>query len=113
MATDSGAGEMTRDARDGGLADARTRRTQMAAALAATRREFALEARQGRGGRDVQVRYAAQMDAVVQQLVEGARAQAVRPLVVCALGGYGRRTLCLHSDVDLMILFDGSIGRED
>ena len=59
---------MTRVAREdaaGGAADARARRTQMAAALAATRREFALEARQGRGGRDAQARYAAAMDAVV------------------------------------------------
>ena len=99
--------------RDGAAADARTRRSQMAANLAATRREFALEARQGRGGRAVQERYAAQMDTVVQQLVDAARGQTGRSLVVCALGGYGRRTLCLHSDVDLMILFDGTIGRDD
>ena len=85
----------------------------MAAALAATRREFALEARQGRGGRDAQARYAARMDEVVQQLVEAARVHTSRPLVVCALGGYGRRTLCLHSDIDLMILFEHTIGRDE
>ena len=33
--------------------------------------------------------------------------------MVCALGGYGRRTLCLHSDVDLLILFDGEIARDE
>ena len=32
---------------------------------------------------------------------------------MCALGGYGRRTLCLHSDIDLMILFGTSIGRDE
>ena len=95
------------------VADARLRRTQLAAALSATRREFALEARQGRGGRDAQARYAAQMDAVVTQLVEAGRTQTPAPLVVCALGGYGRRTLCLHSDIDLMILFASPIGRDE
>jgi [protein-PII] uridylyltransferase len=116
MATDPSSKEMTRGARDeasGGLADARARRTQLAAALAATRREFALEARQGRGGREAQARYAVRMDEVVQQLVEAARVHSSRPLVVCALGGYGRRTLCLHSDIDLMILFESSIGRDE
>src|SRR5262245_16573768 len=116
MATDPGSKETTRAARDGasgGLADARARRTQLAAALAATRREFALEARQGRGGRAAQARHAARMDEVVQQLVEAARVHTSRPLVVCALGGYGRRTLCLHSDIDLMILFESSIGRDE
>ena len=107
---------MTRVAREdaaGSAADARARRTQMAAALAARRREFVLDARQGRGGRDAQARYAAAMDAVVTQLVDAGRTLTPAPLVVCALGGYGRRTLCLHSDIDLMILFGTSIGRDE
>ena len=117
MSSDHGSREMALGARDetsgGGLTDLRARRTQMAAALAATRREFALEARQARGGREAQARYAARMDEVVRQLVDAARVHTSRPLVVCALGGYGRRTLCLHSDIDLMILFENSIGRDE
>jgi [protein-PII] uridylyltransferase len=31
------------------------------------------------------------------------------PVAILALGGYGRRHLCLHSDVDLLILFGESI----
>jgi [protein-PII] uridylyltransferase len=30
--------------------------------------------------------------------------------LIVALGGYGRRQLCLHSDVDVLLLFDGPIG---
>jgi [protein-PII] uridylyltransferase len=91
----------------------RGRRGQLAGALAATRREFALQAKQGRAGRDAQARHAAHMDGIVRQLVEAAQAHPSSPVVVCALGGYGRRTLCLHSDVDLMILFERAIGREE
>src|SRR5688572_13452418 len=107
---------MTRVAREeapGNAADARARRAQMAAALAARRREFVLEARQGRGGRGAQARYAAAMAAVVTRLVEAGRTLTPAPRVVCARGGYGRRTLCLHSDIDLMILFGTSIGRDE
>jgi [protein-PII] uridylyltransferase len=33
-------------------------------------------------------------------------------VVVLALGGYGRRHLCLHSDIDLLILFGGRIDED-
>jgi [protein-PII] uridylyltransferase len=95
------------------VTDGKSRRGQLAAALATTRRQFALEAKQGRGGREAQANYASHMDGIVRQLVEGALPLTKRPVVVCALGGYGRRTLCLHSDIDLMILFEGSIDRDE
>ncbi len=38
------------------------------------------------------------------------QSQTEVPLAVCALGGYGRRALCLHSDLDILIVFDGTIG---
>jgi [protein-PII] uridylyltransferase len=105
--------ESPRDTGVGPATDAKGRRSQLSASLAATRRQFALEAKQGRGGREAQARYAARMDEIVQQLVDGAVPLTDAPLVVCALGGYGRRTLCLHSDVDLMILFERTIGRDE
>jgi [protein-PII] uridylyltransferase len=89
------------------------RRAELAAGLATTRREFALAARQGHGGRATQRAYAARMDGIVRRLVGAASTLTDRRLVVCALGGYGRQTLCLHSDVDLMILFEETIGRNE
>ena len=50
---------------------------------------------------------------VVQLVVEEARALTATPVAVCALGGYGRKTLCLHSDIDLLIVFGGPIGEPE
>ncbi len=83
-----------------------------AAALDAARRELADETAQGRGGRDTLARYSDRFDGIVRQIV-GDAPHPDHPFVVAALGGYGRRQLCLHSDVDLLIVFDGAIGEAE
>jgi [protein-PII] uridylyltransferase len=80
------------------------------AVLGEARQEYLASARHGRGGRDVQARFAGRMDALVQLLAETARAHSGAAMSVCALGGYGRRSLCLHSDIDLLILFEDAMG---
>ena len=86
------------------------RKNRGAALLTAARDEYAAEARKGRGGLDVVARLADRMDGLVRMLFDYAKSQTELPFAVCALGGYGRRALCLHSDLDLLIVFDGAIG---
>ncbi len=88
-------------------------RQQLAAKLEAAREEYAADAIEGRGGRAVQARLAARLDGLVGDIVALGRHETMVPFAVCALGGYGRRTLCLHSDVDLLVLFDGTIARPE
>ena len=87
-------------------------RVACAARLAAARRELADASGRGEGGRHAMRQYSHRMDALIQQLYADAGSLA-QPVTVFALGGYGRRELCLHSDVDLLILFAGAIGRDD
>jgi [protein-PII] uridylyltransferase len=94
-------------------AERQEHRAQMAALLASAREEYVAAARAGRGGRAVQVRYAGEIDDLVRRLADRAAQETVRPYVVCALGGYGRRTLCLHSDIDILVVFDGPIGADE
>ena len=86
------------------------RQNRGAALLAAARGEYIAEARNGRGGRDAVARLADRMDDLVRMLTDYAASQTEVPLAVCALGGFGRRALCLHSDLDILIVFDGRIG---
>ncbi|MGH8959345.1 MAG: ACT domain-containing protein [Acidimicrobiia bacterium] len=48
-----------------------------------------------------------QVDETVRRL-----ATAHRELGVLAVGGYGRQELCLHSDIDLLILHEGAVPEE-
>jgi [protein-PII] uridylyltransferase len=81
-------------------------------ALEAAHRELTADIARGLGGRPALERFSDRLDAIIRHLV----AEAPRPeraAAVAALGGYGRRHLCLHSDVDLLVLFDGPIGEPE
>src|SRR5687767_4672738 len=82
--------------------------SRLTKSLAAARAELTADVRRGAGGRGALERYSDRVDAMLRQLfADGTPPEQV---VVLALGGYGRRHLCLHSDIDLLVLFGGRIG---
>jgi [protein-PII] uridylyltransferase len=76
------------------------------------RDELSADTRRGRAGRAALERFADHYDALLQDLCARA-AQPSCDAAIFALGGYGRRHLCLHSDLDLLALFDGPIGARE
>jgi [protein-PII] uridylyltransferase len=84
----------------------------LATALDLARRELTADTRAGLGGRAAVGRYTAHVDTILQRAFSAAPAPA-QPVALIALGGYGRRHLCLYSDIDLLILTQGAIGPAD
>jgi [protein-PII] uridylyltransferase len=80
----------------------------LSARLELARGELVAATERGEGGRVALKQYSHRMDAMVQQLFAAAGGTA-EPVGIFALGGYGRRELCLHSDVDLLVLFAGAL----
>ncbi|HEV3057898.1 MAG TPA: HD domain-containing protein [Vicinamibacterales bacterium] len=75
----------------------------------AARQQLSAESARGLGGRAALERFSDRVDELLQRLFAGAPAAGCASVLV-ALGGYGRRQLCLHSDIDVLILFAGPIG---
>ena len=82
------------------------------AALDAARQELIQDTIRGAAGRGAAERYADRVDTLLQRLFFDAPPTA-QPVAILALGGYGRRHLTLHSDVDLLVLFEGPIGADE
>jgi len=77
------------------------------------RQELVEATERGEGGRAALSRYAESIDGIVRELVESARVHTRAPVAVCAVGGYGRKSQFLYSDIDLLIVFGGAIGRPE
>jgi [protein-PII] uridylyltransferase len=89
------------------------RRERFAALLSTARDEYAADIRRGHGGPSAASRYAERMDDLVRDITWAAHALQTAPFAVCALGGYGRRMLCLQSDLDLLVVFEARIGQAE
>ena len=81
-------------------------------AFDAARSELEADALRGAGGRAALERYSDRVDAMLRQLFTDVAAPDTH-VAVFALGGYGRRHLCLQSDIDLLVLFGGRIGADE
>src|SRR5687767_7445949 len=79
------------------------------AALDAAKEELRAETNRGAAGRDALERHADRVDGLLRQLYADA-GEPHGPVAIIALGGYGRRHLSLHSDIDLLVLFGSRIG---
>lgn len=88
-------------------------RLRLATSLDEARRALIDATERGEGGRLALARHADCIDAIIRELVDAARAHTRAPLAVCAVGGYGRKSQFLHSDIDLLVVFGGSIGRPE
>jgi [protein-PII] uridylyltransferase len=77
--------------------------------LEEARRELCDDILLGHGGRAALARYSERLDALLRQLLAAAP-RSEQSVAVVAIGGYGRRQLCLHSDIDLLVLFGGHLG---
>ncbi len=78
-------------------------------AFDAAREELRADVRRGSGGRAALERYSDRVDALLRQIYTDAGATDI-PVTIVALGGYGRRHLCLQSDIDVLVLVGAPIG---
>ena len=86
-------------------------RLRLSASLDEARGELVDATERGEGGRAAVARFSERIDGIVRHLVDSARRQTEAVVAVCAIGGYGRRSQFLYSDIDLLVVFDGAIGR--
>ncbi len=97
----------------GRVVDAAELRLRFSASLNLARRALIDATERGEGGRAALVGHAECIDGIIRELVDHARAQTATPLAVFAVGGYGRKSQFLYSDIDLLVVFDGPIRRPE
>lgn len=77
--------------------------------LDSARAEVATETRLARAGLSSLRHYSNHVDQLLKEIYDHAQRDLDTPNALIAIGGYGRQQLCLHSDIDLMVVFNGEI----
>ena len=81
----------------------------LADTIQTARDDYRTEIRAARGGTLAAEGFTTRVDDLLTRIYTAAAAKADTPVALVAIGGYGRQHLCLHSDLDLLILFGGPI----
>jgi [protein-PII] uridylyltransferase len=81
----------------------------LAETLSAARDAYRAEIRLARGGAQAARTFSGRIDRLLKRIHTEAASKTETPVALVAIGGYGRHHLCLHSDIDLLILFGGPI----
>ncbi len=84
--------------------------SSLAGTLRDAQAELIAETRLARGGLGALRRYTSRLDGLIRQIYADSRRHTSTRVALIAIGGYGRRHMCLHSDVDLLLVFDGTVG---
>ena len=82
-------------------------------ALRQARDEFSSNADRGAGGLRAQQRLADALDGILRVIAAQALPAGSPGVALIAVGGYGGRQQCLHSDVDLLLVFAHPIGEAE
>ncbi len=80
----------------------------LAAVLDAARHDLTQRTVRGQAGRVALRDYTARIDGLLSRLHDQAPRPS-SPVAVCAIGGYGRFQQAWHSDIDVLVVFDGPI----
>lgn len=80
--------------------------------LEAARQDLTTRTVRGQAGRVALRDYTTRIDGLITRLC-GEAPQPTSPVAICAIGGYGRRHQAWHSDIDLLVVFDGPIDADE
>src|SRR5688572_28181039 len=82
-------------------------RLRLSSSLDEARRALIEATERGEGGRAALARHADCIDGIIRELADLARSHTGAPFAISAIGGYGRKSQFLHSDIDLLVVFGG------
>ena len=77
--------------------------------LSEAREELRAETHRAHAGISTLGRYSTRIDDILRSIYDASGGLSETPLALIPVGGYGRRHLCEHSDIDLLVVFGDAI----